>query len=1042
MARLLIGGDGSIKSGLSRGIEGLSPKSWSRGLESPKKSWWTARSLSTVSSTASGDTSDPADSKDAELICPVGIDGYCLLLSRSHESFDGIGSKITPYLKLSGDYTCIKTAVTKAQQTSSGNSLEAVACYQPESRPRILLHDEDACCVVVEAYLKHTMRKDTLLGRGNLSGGVIFDRIAGDYDGRCSVSVEMFSATNDFFENCQGLQKELVGEVRFVFVQEDSCSREASSWAAAKVRRWNLECKLPRPPSISHCFRGVDTLVLSPAPQLFEELLRNFHEIALEEVAQLSQMGTDGHLQEVRRFTSDVMKLANEIRKVPGFTTDADLKLHTTCEQLASCLFEVAVQSPDHRDMKAALVGATILGCKDTLTFTDGESDFRAALRIPEHVRLEEFLDDHVDGEYRQPADGGLLLVEDQPSPPKVDETVRYKIRDEVAQRVLVMLSCPAQLQPVKGFTYQVIASKHIMSSDFKMPFLTAELMRHVVLFVGEPDVSGLNEVELADFQRCRYMNSMTALLARFDLVAQPVFAEFGADFRPVASSPVATTTGCLPLSGSAGGARQKQRCDSSDSIVGGPGWFWVMHGAAINVGESANAEDFPQYSMPAPVDESPRRARLANGQTARRVLDEDKYVHDMGELWRCAFEASAQLDAEDIVVFPWGMGAFLRNLHLLDSIYGNAVKMRHLKSRLADGLFKAAAGTSVVTRIHVCLMDNSYESRVNYNVMVERGIANAKQHPELATRVRFYRNVDSLGLASRLSNNQGLMMTHRRDEVRRVVLLNGANRKLLGNHWFGNGARTAIDENLHRRCTAMSVGSLLLNGGAAVRPRMPCELAQTVGSFGGRILKTSPEPYREGGASMCRNTATIGGKSDYAASHTLVVNVAQQTHQEAGRGLVGCTSGDAKVGNCEVSNCDFVHACINGDSKVSSGLCSGICVCCTDSPDPPPMSYLPSLLKNEVCRAAPHVHRPLQLLLPLSPRRIALSVNGTDAAAIERCIVSSPAPGARGRLGTVSNTEQPSLERDLSLEAATLPLPPTDAAHHVAHLGDGALAS
>eukprot|EP00927_Polykrikos_kofoidii_P035630 TRINITY_DN30184_c0_g1_i1.p1 TRINITY_DN30184_c0_g1~~TRINITY_DN30184_c0_g1_i1.p1 ORF type:complete len:1013 (-),score=188.80 TRINITY_DN30184_c0_g1_i1:456-3494(-) len=1012
MQRLLVGGDTSGKC--------LSPKSRSRGSESPKKSWWSTKSLSTASSTASGDTMDPADLKDDELLCPVGIESYSLLLSRSHETHDSAGSKMTLYLKLAGEYSFLKTTVAKAQQTSDGKGLEATASYRPESRPRLLLHDDDPGCVLVEAYLKHTMRKDTLCGRGNLSSGAIFDRIASDYEGRCTVSIEIFN-TNDVSENRQSLPKELVGEVRFVFVQEESCFRESSSWAAANVRRWMLGNRLPSPPSTSHCFRAVETLIQAPAPPLLEELLGKIHEIEEEEVARLGHKSKDDHLQEVRRFTTEVMKLEDQVRKVPGFIAENNLKLHSSREQLASCLFDAAMQSHDHRKMKAALVGATILGCTDTNEFKNGESDFRSALRIPDYVRLEELLDDHVDGEYRQPADGGFVLVEDRPSPPEVDETVRYRIRDEVALRVLLMLGCAAPLQPSKGFTYQVVATKHITSPGFKMPTLVAELMRHVVLFRGELDVSGLDENEVAEFRRDAGINSMNALLTRFDLVAQPVFAEFGADFRPVASSPVASSTGCLPLPGSAGGARQKQRCDSSVSIVGGPGWFWVLHGAAINVGETAQAEDFGQYSMPAPVDELSRKAKLANDQVTCRVLDENKYVHDIGELWRCAFDAAAQLAADDIVVFPWGMGAFLRNLHLLDSIYGDAVKMRHLKSRMADGLFKAAASTPAVTRIHVCLMDNSYESRVNYNVIVERGIANAKKHPELASRVKFYRNVDSFGVASRLSNKQQLMTTHRADEVRRVVLLNGANRKLLGNHWFANGARTAIDENLHRRSTVMSLGSLLLNGGATITLRMPGELAKKVGTFGGRILNTSSKPYRGEGPTMLTNTEQIGGKSDDATAQP---------------GSVGaCTPSDAKLDDCAVDKCDYAPFCLNIESKTTSGLCSGACGCCADSPNQPPSSCPPSFPTSPAFLPAVSPKHGLleseQVLSKLSVRSTCSTGSSVEDSVCKT--LTFPAPGGCGGLSNVSTSKQPLLDVATSPWAALLPLPPT-AAQHVAH--------
>ena len=52
------------------------------------------------------------------------------------------------------------------------------------------------------------------------------------------------------------------------------------------------------------------------------------------------------------------------------------------------------------------------------------------------------------------------------------------------------------------------------------------------------------------------------------------------------------------------------------------------------------------------------------------------------------------------------------------------------------------------------------------------------------------------------------------------VMLLNGAYRYLLGNHWFGHGAMHAIDENLHRRSVELATSSYFLNDyGNVVQP-------------------------------------------------------------------------------------------------------------------------------------------------------------------------------------------------------------------------------
>eukprot|EP00419_Tripos_fusus_P062755 CAMPEP_0172907818 /NCGR_PEP_ID=MMETSP1075-20121228/179587_1 /TAXON_ID=2916 /ORGANISM="Ceratium fusus, Strain PA161109" /LENGTH=62 /DNA_ID=CAMNT_0013765497 /DNA_START=44 /DNA_END=228 /DNA_ORIENTATION=- len=61
-----------------------------------------------------------------------------------------------------------------------------------------------------------------------------------------------------------------------------------------------------------------------------------------------------------------------------------------------------------------------------------------------------------------------------------------------------------------------------------------------------------------------------------------------------------------------------------------------------------------------------------------------------------------------------------------------------------------------------------------------------------------------------------------------KVGLLNGANRELIGNHWFEDGARFAIDENLHRRSASLARAALLLNMGTAARHRRPTQLEET----------------------------------------------------------------------------------------------------------------------------------------------------------------------------------------------------------------------
>merc|ERR1719421_1282464 len=122
--------------------------------------------------------------------------------------------------------------------------------------------------------------------------------------------------------------------------------------------------------------------------------------------------------------------------------------------------------------------------------------------------------------------------------------------------------------------------------------------------------------------------------------------------------------------------------------------------------------------------------------------------------------------------------------------------------------------------RVHVCLIDVDEESLANHNCFLEAAGKKVREVPALRDLLQFYNNVDALTLAHELAMDKNPSA-----DVRRVGLLNGANRAQLGNHWFSHGARNAIDENLHRRSGPMAVGSLLLNTSTVPRRREVQEL-------------------------------------------------------------------------------------------------------------------------------------------------------------------------------------------------------------------------
>jgi len=358
------------------------------------------------------------------------------------------------------------------------------------------------------------------------------------------------------------------------------------------------------------------------------------------------------------------------------------------------------------------------------------------------------------------------------------------------------------------------------------------------VFFRGEPDSGSLT---LAQHMAAR-TRDWEALIGRFDVVAQPVVAEYDKDFKPIGPTPELPSgffgepeKNVQPTNASPGAT------DASPSAltqIGGKGWFWVIHAAAMNIGESARAEDFNEYSIEAD-------SKYKGNWASQRALDETKYILDMTNLWRRSLEAAVHLGIQDMVMFPFGMGAFLRNLHQLDGYYSEPEPRRRLRKGVAKGLFISLAelmqaGKSM--RVHVCLVDTGLEARVNHNVFIEAAAELVKEMPTMAMLVQFHRNVDALELARSLAATEA-----GGNQVRPVGMLNGANNKLLGNHWFAQGARSAIDENLHRRSGAMCVGSLLMNMATSPQDRSLQEFAKNVKLLGGQVVDLKPYPVALG---------------------------------------------------------------------------------------------------------------------------------------------------------------------------------------------------
>ena len=240
----------------------------------------------------------------------------------------------------------------------------------------------------------------------------------------------------------------------------------------------------------------------------------------------------------------------------------------------------------------------------------------------------------------------------------------------------------------------------------------------------------------------------------------------------------------------------------------------FIMHSAAaINIGESDHAEDFNDFST---LDQA----------TGERHLNELGYLKAMAKLFDHLLAAQESSGIKDAVWFPFGMGAFLRNLPKNDPTYKDPQQLYYLRADIA-ATFVEAAKLHPKLNIHLCLptAEPGDEPTQNYNAFIS---ALEASKTDIAKQFKVYVNVDAASLAQKLANQA-------RDSTT-VSLTNGANRNLLGNEWFGDYALKAIDENIYRRSFLAALTALPLNGGTEKRKRTVDELQQRVEGLKGLV--------------------------------------------------------------------------------------------------------------------------------------------------------------------------------------------------------------
>jgi hypothetical protein len=174
--------------------------------------------------------------------------------------------------------------------------------------------------------------------------------------------------------------------------------------------------------------------------------------------------------------------------------------------------------------------------------------------------------------------------------------------------------------------------------------------------------------------------------------------------------------------------------------------------------------------------------------------VDEVGYLHDVRTITRNIALVADRLDVKHLLWFPFGMGAFMRNLGQIAEDYRKASIMQRLRRRTAYTQLRTLL--DFLPRqciIHLSLREVDEETRANTDAFI-RAIheVTSDDHIQVKDRIVIDFNSDMSVVATELARTaeQGL----------EVMLVNASNTKLLGNQLWTTSANIAIEENLHRR--------------------------------------------------------------------------------------------------------------------------------------------------------------------------------------------------------------------------------------------------
>lgn len=234
---------------------------------------------------------------------------------------------------------------------------------------------------------------------------------------------------------------------------------------------------------------------------------------------------------------------------------------------------------------------------------------------------------------------------------------------------------------------------------------------------------------------------------------------------------------------------------------------------ASINIGESKNSADAEDY------------------KNQDGTLNEKKFLQDMSTVFKAGFLGQIQNGATQLVWNPVGMGAFLRQVHRNFKDIDQD-KILCLRQKIAHTMIKTFNEVKQSdTILHLCLFTGDTEADNNYNAFAQA----VEKEPLVHNNLIIHHNGDMLEITQHLANKYG---------PNKANVIIAANRQLLGNHWFGDYALRASDENIHRRWVRASLIAKRLNNGFEVKTRKPNELKETIQSIkSAHVRPLAPPP-------------------------------------------------------------------------------------------------------------------------------------------------------------------------------------------------------